>query len=131
MDCLDRSSVEVLDLLTRVQTVGSVDPGVVLRLKEWIQTQQGADGSFSPHSVDMEADKSTAMSAEDQRVATTALTLVALIRVGIETDVSPLSSSRAKPYSFTTVASHASTHQLTVQHETLHTLPSWQGSVWT
>lgn len=95
-----RSTVTILELLTEAQAYFSVDANLVAATKRWVQSRQEQDGSFSPPLADLRdgaeepmpgpgsshADLGPGMELE-QRVETTAETLVTLLEVGVENEV--------------------------------------------
>ncbi|XP_014244207.1 C3 and PZP-like alpha-2-macroglobulin domain-containing protein 8 [Cimex lectularius] len=92
------SSVEVLDLLNRAQTVVRVDSDLISNLKSWIESKQSQDGSFKPHFIDIEPDNQTSVGEPAKTIATTAQTLNALLAVGIEDQKDIDAVTRAREY---------------------------------
>ncbi|CAH1398277.1 unnamed protein product [Nezara viridula] len=92
------SSVEVLDLLSRVQSIMSIDPGLVQNLKKWVQSNQEEDGSFKPHFMDITPDNMTGCTDLERTISTTADALAALINIGIENDNDSKVILKAKRY---------------------------------
>lgn len=110
------STIKILEILTKIQSYYPVDPHLLQNIKKWIQTRQNDDGSFTPLAADKEVDyypvditktngtkevdvneyyyydKDGNMTQEEidweRRVEVTAETLVALLEVGVENQVS-------------------------------------------
>lgn len=110
------STIKILEILTKIQSYYPVDPDLLQNIKKWIQTRQNDDGSFTPLAADKEVDyypvditktngtkevdvneyyyydKDGNMTQEEidweRRVEVTAETLVALLEVGVENQVS-------------------------------------------
>ncbi|BES95192.1 Complement component [Nesidiocoris tenuis] len=80
------STVEVLDLLSRAQSVISIDTVVLTSAKKWVQNRQLPDGSFKDSSVDVFPDNLTWIGEPARTVYTTATTLVCLVNLGLEND---------------------------------------------
>ncbi|KAK9504309.1 hypothetical protein O3M35_010674 [Rhynocoris fuscipes] len=92
------SSVEVLDLLAKAQTVIGIDPDLVNNLKQWIHNHQEKDGSFKAHFIDIIPDNITGMPEQIKTVATTADTMATLINIGVENENDSSVVSKAKQY---------------------------------
>jgi hypothetical protein len=93
ISCSD--TVSVLELLAKTQSYTSVDPVLVTGIKRWIQQRQEEDGSFSPLPTDIALSTSRNLSGSqllDHQVETTAETLITLLQVGLESEVSILIS---------------------------------------
>lgn len=104
-----RSTVTILELLTEAQAYFSVDAELVAAAKRWVQSRQAEDGSFAPPLTDLrdgaedaavvgpprkpssssraDGRNATADAALEQRIETTAETLVTLLEVGVENEV--------------------------------------------
>lgn len=74
-----------------MQSYTSVDPVLVSGIKRWIQQRQADDGSFSPLPTDNGITTPRNPSESyilDSQVEITAETLVTLLQVGLESEVS-------------------------------------------
>lgn len=113
------STVKTLEILNKIQSYYPVDPNLLQSIKNWIQSRQNPDGSFTPLAADIEIDyypvevkKSNSTEKEidineyyyydkdsnmsksemdwERTVEVTAETLATLLEVGVETQVSVL-----------------------------------------
>lgn len=50
------STIQILEILSKIQSYYAVDPQLLLSIKKWIQSRQNSDGSFTPLAADNEVD---------------------------------------------------------------------------
>ncbi|XP_063546821.1 C3 and PZP-like alpha-2-macroglobulin domain-containing protein 8 [Cydia strobilella] len=121
------STIKILEILTKIQSYYPIDPDLLQSIKRWIQNRQNPDGSFTPLAADKEVDyypaeitktngtakevdvneyyyydKDGNMTEEEieweRRVEVTAETLVALLEVGVESQMDAEIAKRAQTY---------------------------------
>ncbi|XP_059058576.1 C3 and PZP-like alpha-2-macroglobulin domain-containing protein 8 [Achroia grisella] len=121
------STVKILEILTKIQSYYPIDPDLLQNIKKWIQGRQNNDGSFSPLAADKEVDyypveikkingtdkdidvneyyyydKDGNMTQEEieweRTVEVTAETLVALLEVGVESQMDADIAKKAQSY---------------------------------
>ena len=82
-----RSSVGVLEVLSKAQSLIGIDPELLNGVKNWVQKRQNKDGSFQASKMDVSTDNSTGVGEFAKTVETTSDTLATLISIGIENQV--------------------------------------------
>ncbi|KAF6206074.1 hypothetical protein GE061_017299, partial [Apolygus lucorum] len=92
------STVEVLDLLSRAQSVVSIDTRVLTSAKKWVQSRQQADGSFKDTQIDVFPDNLTWIDEPTRTISTTASTLICLVNVGLENEKDSESVIKARQF---------------------------------
>ncbi|XP_052754481.1 C3 and PZP-like alpha-2-macroglobulin domain-containing protein 8 isoform X2 [Galleria mellonella] len=121
------STIKILEILTKIQSYYPVDPDLLQNIKKWIQSRQNDDGSFTPLAADKEVDyypveikktngtekevdvneyyyydKDGNMTKEEieweRTVEVTAETLVALLEVGVESQMDADIAKKAQSY---------------------------------
>lgn len=92
-----RSTVSILEALTKVQTYFSVDPDLIQAIKRWVQLRQEDDGRFTPLDADFKLPSTYGFNPTKRNLTSeavifenvveiTAETVIALYEIGIESD---------------------------------------------
>lgn len=98
-----KSTIMVLEALTKTQSYFNVDPELIQNIKRWVQLRQEDDGSFTPLPADVKLPSRIIQQKPEQQnlehvTEITAETVIALYEIGIENDVDSDTLQKAKVF---------------------------------
>lgn len=98
-----KSTIMVLEALTKTQSYFNVDPELIQNIKRWVQLRQEDDGSFTPLPADVKLTSQIIEQKPEQQnlehvSEITAETVIALYEIGIENDVDSDTLQKAKVF---------------------------------